>query len=126
MSVTVWITAAVSIPEIELENPHGSNGTVTTVEGILQRTIDCLLQDQPVRRHMDPEGASQIDEYVNKIENQLLSLKCPFHLIIKDPSGNSFVENPHAPKQDPLTEVQHYTRSKEEDFSEKTCELKLT
>ena len=107
--------ATLSIPEVELENPHGTNGAVTTVEGVLKRTIDGLLQDQPVRQHMDPEGAAQIDGYVTKMENELLSLKCSFHLIIKDPSGNSFVENPHAPKPDPSTEIQYYTRSKEED-----------
>ena len=106
--------ATVSIPEIDLEIPHGSSGTVTTVEGILTRTIEGLTQDQPVRRHTDPEGAAQIDEYVTNIEEQFLSLKSSFHLIITDPSGNSFVENPNAPKQDPLIEITHYKRSKEE------------
>ena len=72
------------------------------------------MQDQPVRKHMDPEGAAQIEEYVNKIENQLLSLSSSFHLTIKDPSGNSYVENPQAPKADPFTDVQQYVRSIDE------------
>ena len=72
------------------------------------------MQDQPVRIHMDPDGAAQIEDYVNKIENQLISLSSAFHLVIKDPSGNSYVENPHAPKPDPFTEVQQYVRSTDE------------
>ena len=107
--------ATVTIPEIDLEIPPGTSGTVTTIEGIIKRTIDGLMQDQPVRIHMDPEGAAQIDEYVNKIESQLLSLQSEFSIVIKDPSGNSYVENLHAPKQDPFTELHYYTRSKEED-----------
>ena len=49
---------------------------------MLQRTISGLTQDQPVRRHMDPEGAKQIDEYVEKIEN-LLTVKEAFHIVSK-------------------------------------------
>ena len=55
---------------------------ISTVEGMLQRTISGLTQDQPVRRHMDPEGAKQIDEYVEKIEN-LLTVKEAFHIVSK-------------------------------------------
>ena len=109
--------ADVKIPEIELEIPHGTSGTVTTVEGILKRTIEGLSQDQPVRKHMDPEGAAQIDKYISKIEDQLITLETDFHLIITDPSGNSFIENPHAPKSDPNTEVQQFSRTKEQDHS---------
>lgn len=106
--------ATVTIPEIDLEIPPGTNGTVTTVEGILTRTVEGLMQDMPVRKHLDPEGAAQIEEYVNKIENELLSLSSMFHLTIKDPSGNSYVENPQAPKADPFTDVQQYVRSIDE------------
>jgi zinc finger protein len=39
---------------------------VTTIEGILNRSIQGLEQDQPLRRIQDPEGAKQIDEFVKK------------------------------------------------------------
>ena len=48
---------------------------------MLRRTIEGLTQDQPVRRHMDPDGAEQIDKFVQKIED-LINLKEPFHLVI--------------------------------------------
>lgn len=38
------------------------------------------MQDQPVRQHMDPDGAAQIEAYVAKIES-LLSLAHPFHVV---------------------------------------------
>lgn len=36
---------------------------------------------------------------------------CPFHQILDDPSGNSFVENPHAPQKDEALVVTHYRRT---------------
>lgn len=53
---------------------------ISTVEGILSRTIEGLTQDQPVRRHMDPEGAAQIDAFVTKIE-ELRDMSKPFTLV---------------------------------------------
>ena len=69
---------------------------ITTIEGVLKRTIAGLTQDQPVRKHLDPEGARQIDAYVAKIEDLIASAN--FTIVLSDPSGNSFVENPHAPR----------------------------
>ena len=37
--------------------------------------------------------------------------------ILSDPSGNSFVENPHAPRTDPLREVSHFLRTREQDHA---------
>ena len=43
--------ASVNIPELELEiPPKGQKGEISTVEGILQRTVAALMQDQPVRK----------------------------------------------------------------------------
>jgi len=109
--------ASLIVPEIDLEVPPNSQkGTITTIEGVLKRTIMGLAQDQPVRRLMDPEGAKQIDDYVAKIES-LLTLKEPFHVILSDPSGNSFVENPHAPRSDPHRDISHFLRSREQDHA---------
>ena len=35
--------------------------------------------------------------------------------VLTDPSGNSFLENPHAPKSDPFCEVSHFLRTREQD-----------
>ena len=64
--------ATVTVPELELEiPPKGQKGEISTVEGILARTVAALEQDQPVRRHMDPEGAEQIDKFVAKIQVEI-------------------------------------------------------
>ena len=106
--------ATVKIAELELEiPPKGQKGEISTVEGILQRTVAALEQDQPVRRHMDPEGAEQIDKFVSKIQD-VLQLGQPFTLEIDDPSGNSFIENPNAPDPDPGRVVENYERNTEQ------------
>lgn len=38
-----------------------------------------------------------------------------FTLILDDSSGNSFIENPLAPEEDPHMTVVHYTRQPEQD-----------
>lgn len=53
---------------------------ISNIEGVLQRTIAGLTQDQAVRKHMDPDGAKQIDDYVAKIE-ALLTVAEPFHVV---------------------------------------------
>jgi len=109
--------ATVTVPELDLEiPPKGQKGEISTVEGILARTVAALEQDQPVRRHMDPEGAEQIDKFVARIQDTL-TLHTPFTLEIDDPTGNSFIENPTAPAADPGREVTNYTRTKEQDHS---------
>ena len=87
---------------------------MTTLEGLLQRTISGLSQDQPVRRALHPEDAEKIDEYIERVE-QLLTVAKPFELTVVDPSGNSWVENPHAPAPDSGRVEQWFERSREED-----------
>ena len=37
--------------------------------------------------------------------------------IVVDPSGNSFVENPHAPRSDPHRDVSQFLRTREQDHA---------
>ena len=60
--------------------PFSFISAISTVEGVLRRTISGLAQDQPVRRHLNPEDAEQIDEYIKKIET-LIELSEPFHVV---------------------------------------------
>jgi len=107
--------ATVRVPSIELEIPRMSQkGEITTVEGILTRTLAGLEQDQPVRKHMDPDAYEQIEEYAAKIRN-LLELEDEFSLLIEDPSGNSFIENPFAPSVDPSKTEKQFLRDKTQD-----------
>ena len=87
---------------------------MTTLEGLLLRTISGLSQDQVIRRALHPEDAEKIDQYIEKVE-QLLTVAKPFELTVVDPSGNSWVENPYAPHADSGKVEEWFDRNKEED-----------
>ena len=73
----------VKMPFAKLQNKDLDGfffAVVTTIEGILQRTINGLLQDQPVRRHMAPEDAQKIDEYVDKVK-EIMKVEKPFSMV---------------------------------------------
>ncbi|KAK4809550.1 hypothetical protein QYF61_016982 [Mycteria americana] len=103
--------ATARIPELDFEIPaFTQKGVLTTIEGIIDRAVAGLEQDQPVRRATDEETASKIDEFVGKLK-QLKEVHSSFTFIIDDPSGNSFVENPHAPQKDDALVVTRYRRT---------------
>ncbi|KAH8274224.1 hypothetical protein KR018_009074 [Drosophila ironensis] len=106
--------SSISIPEVELEIPvQSQKGEVTTVEGIIARTIAGLSQDQEKRRLEHPKEAASLDAYIERLE-RLKAVDKPFRLLLEDISGNSFIENPLAPATDPQLKTAHFTRSKEQ------------
>uniref|UniRef100_A0A8C5L4U8 Zinc finger protein ZPR1 n=1 Tax=Jaculus jaculus TaxID=51337 RepID=A0A8C5L4U8_JACJA len=106
--------ATTRIPELDFEIPAFSQkGSLTTVEGLISRAISGLEQDQPTRKVLEDTIAERIDEFIVKLK-ELKLVASPFTLVIDDPSGNSFVENPHAPQKDDALVVTHYTRTLEQ------------
>lgn len=106
--------SSVRIEELDFDIPAQSQkGEVTTIEGIIDRVVRGLEQDQPVRRIQHPEAAEQIDAFVVKLKD-LKEVKQPFRITIEDISGNSFVENPLAPQPDPNSTISHFVRTKEQ------------
>ena len=107
--------ATITVPEIDLEIPReAQKGSSSTVEGFLTKTRDGLLDKQPERKEICPELAEQIDKFCSRLDDLLLVEK-QFTFILEDPTGNSFIENPDAPKPDPLLKVEHYIRSKDDE-----------
>ncbi|XP_022368934.1 zinc finger protein ZPR1 isoform X1 [Enhydra lutris kenyoni] len=108
-------SATTRIPELDFEIPAFSQkGALTTVEGLISRAISGLEQDQPARRANEEAVAKRIDEFIVKLK-ELKQVASPFTLIIDDPSGNSFVENPHAPQKDHALVVTHYSRTPQQE-----------
>ncbi|XP_044138200.1 zinc finger protein ZPR1 [Bufo gargarizans] len=106
--------ASTHIPEIDFEIPACTQkGALTTIEGILERTIAGLQQEQPLRRAENAQVAKKIEEFISKLQS-LKNGETPFTIIIDDPSGNSFVENPFVPQKDEALTVTHYRRSEEQ------------
>lgn len=109
--------ASTRIPELDFEiPPFTQKGALSTVEGLLDRAVAGLEQDQPVRRAADPQVAEKIDEFIQKL-SKLKAVESEFTVVIEDPSGNSFVENPVAPQKDENLTVSRFNRTVQQDIS---------
>lgn len=72
---------SVKIVELDFEIPSKSQkGDVTTVEGVIDRAIAGLEQDQVQRRIDHPEVAKQLDDFIEKLR-QLKRIDTPFTLV---------------------------------------------
>uniref|UniRef100_UPI00398F7B52 zinc finger protein ZPR1 n=1 Tax=Pristiophorus japonicus TaxID=55135 RepID=UPI00398F7B52 len=109
--------AGTKIPELDFEiPPFTQKGALSTLEGLIDRAVAGLEQDQPTRKAIDPDAASKIEEFVEKLK-KLKDVETPFTLVIDDPSGNSFIENPHAPQKDEALTITHYKRNAQQDIT---------
>jgi len=108
--------ASIKIDEIGFESQAGTLGAVyTTVEGLLSQTLDNLKSSQQFT-----EGDSATDtlakrmrDFIAKFEN-IVDGNVPFTLTIRDPSGQSWVYSPCAPKPDPQIKITHFERTDED------------
>lgn len=108
-------SACVKIPELDFEIPAFSqHAELSTIEGILDRAITALKQDQPVRRTDHPATADKIDNFVAQLE-KYKNGESAFTFVLDDISGNSFVENPFAPNRDESMTITKYDRTQEQD-----------
>lgn len=105
--------ASIEIPEIGLEIPRGK-GQINTLEGIIQNVIEDLEESQDDRRKVDSHVASQVDAFIMKVKKLLEGRAFPFHIILTDPSGNSYIKNPYLPKVDPLLKISHFSRTRDQ------------
>lgn len=109
-------SATTRIPELDFEiPPYTQKGALSTVEGLLDRAVAGLEQDQPARRAADPQVADKIEEFIQKLK-KLKEVENEFTLVIEDPSGNSFVENPSAPQKDEALTVSMFKRTVQQDI----------
>jgi len=110
-------SASVRVPELDLEiPPNTQKGQVNTIEGVLSATYDGLNEHQEQRREVDAAAAVKIDAFLANLQSCLKAEK-PFVFILDDPAGNSFIQNPLAPKEDPEMIELHYTRTTEQNES---------
>jgi len=108
-------SASVLLPHLDFEIPAGTQrGTLNTIEGLLDRSIDGLSQMQEERRKQTPEVAAKIDAVIAELTRCKNGEHLPFVIVVDDPAGNSFIENPRAPADDPQLSVAHYRRSREQ------------
>ncbi|CAL1530054.1 unnamed protein product [Lymnaea stagnalis] len=111
-------SAVIGIPKLDFEIAAGKS-CLTTIEGVIDQTIEGLEQQQVQRREEHPEVAEKIDEFINKLKS-LKAVEEPFQFVLDDPSGNSFLENPYPFSLILLNlyqaiNVAHYARTKQQD-----------
>ncbi|CAI5745962.1 unnamed protein product [Peronospora destructor] len=108
---------AIYFPGLDFEIPRETQrGSINTIEGVLQKAITDLRKNQEHRRETDPEMTEKIDEFIAKLALMAAGITLPFKIILDDPSGNSHIENPHAPAADFKMKVSHYYRSEQQDL----------
>uniref|UniRef100_A0A7S3N2D2 Zinc finger ZPR1-type domain-containing protein n=1 Tax=Euplotes harpa TaxID=151035 RepID=A0A7S3N2D2_9SPIT len=56
----------------------------------------------------------KLDEYIEKLERMCDGKDMPYHFLIDDPSGNSYVQNPHAPARDVYVTTKNYVRTRQD------------
>jgi zinc finger protein len=71
-----------------------------------------LKQDQPARLEQYPDLHKQIEGIIGILQSYYDN-DTAFTISIDDPTGNSYVENLHAPNNDPQMTVKFYNRTKE-------------
>ncbi|CAB0040592.1 unnamed protein product [Trichogramma brassicae] len=102
---------SVSIPHLEFEIPSQSQkGGITTIEGLIDRSIAGLDQDQERRRSENPQAAEQIDKFIEKLK-ALKDVKEPYTIYFEDISGNTNVQNPLAPQKDKQADISYFKRT---------------
>ncbi|XP_056293170.1 zinc finger protein ZPR1 [Pseudoliparis swirei] len=108
-------SATTRIPELDFEiPPFTQKGALSTIEGLLDRAVTGLEQEQPARLEADPVAAEKIGLFIRRLRS-LKEGEEEFTLVIEDPSGNSFVENPAAPRKDEALAVTHFKRTARQD-----------
>eukprot|EP00455_Lapot_gusevi_P015858 TRINITY_DN1808_c0_g5_i1.p1 TRINITY_DN1808_c0_g5~~TRINITY_DN1808_c0_g5_i1.p1 ORF type:complete len:574 (-),score=198.33 TRINITY_DN1808_c0_g5_i1:61-1782(-) len=109
-------TSGVSIPEIDLELTPGTlGGKYTTVEGLLRNIKEKLLESNAfaLGDSSTPEEKERFAEFVNKLDS-IVEGRIEFTLIIDDPLGNAFIQNPFYPEADPNLVNEEYERTFEQ------------
>jgi len=102
-------TARIKIPELDF-CIEPKRGEVNTVEGFLRNIRESLLDSKP---RLEPSAHPQVDEVVRRI-TMMEEGKDSFTFIVDDAAGNSFLENPYAPKRDPRCKVTKRIRTRAE------------
>lgn len=105
--------ATLTIPIVDFEiQAQTQKGILTTVEGVIDRVISNLDSDIKLKKETDPELTEKLKAFVEKLHDLKQFKLGNFEVIVDDPSGDSFIENPNAPKKDPRLIQSYYKRNK--------------
>ncbi|KAJ3069088.1 hypothetical protein HDU98_007838 [Podochytrium sp. JEL0797] len=108
--------AMVKFIELDFEIPaETQRGVLTTIEGLISKSIEGLAQMQPVRIATAPDLAAKVQTVLDTLQTYLDDpVANPFTVEINDPAGNSYIENLRAPNKDPQLKITTYKRTVEQ------------
>ncbi|KAF7255005.1 hypothetical protein EG68_08031 [Paragonimus skrjabini miyazakii] len=116
--VLVSETAAVRLPDLELESMGGTlGGRFTTLEGLLLAVRDQLISANPFLlgdSSSAEEKTSKLATVIRQLKQIATGERLGVIFELKDPAGNSYLQNVYAPDSDPELEVVDYERSETE------------
>jgi zinc finger protein len=122
-------SCSMTIPQLQLEIPPlTQRGTMSTIEGMLKRAADNLESLQPDRLRLgDVDNFHRCKAVIESLRRYAGDVQeddaddypspSPFDIILDDPAGNSFIENPLAPAVDPNLTSNKYFRTATQDMS---------
>merc|ERR1719198_2141244 len=62
----------------------------------------------------NPEVGTQVAQIISSLTMMSIGEDIPFTIVVKDPAGNSFIENPYAPAKDPNMKISYFERTSEQ------------
>ena len=102
------------IEELDFEIP-AARGVITNLEGLLSEAAESLSSTQEQRMLLNgQEAVDQVDNFLSKLNETISGKVLPLTVILDDPSGNSFIDNPNAPHPDPKLKESKYIRTPEQ------------
>lgn len=99
----------------DLDNFYRCRGVITKLRRGMVIGGDNHDDDDDDDSSIDDGGNHHDEERTNK--DYELTTTTPFTIILDDPAGNSFIENPHAPHPDPNMTCRYYDRTPTQDMS---------
>lgn len=106
--------ATVFVKEVEFEIPAKLGpGQINTVEGIVRESAEILQMGQEHRKSIDPEVTAKIQVVIDRLIRMADGDEA-MTVVLDDPSGTSYLENPYSPGPDHRVIVSFYERSAEQ------------
>lgn len=117
-------SCSLAVPELGLELPKETQrGSLNTIEGVLSTAAEGIRsfakQQMKLAAGTDQlaevTGSSmQLFDFCDRLEAAATGKQLPFTIVLDDPAGNSYIENPFAPETDPQLTIERYWRSTEQ------------
>jgi zinc finger protein len=105
---------SIEMEELELTIPPAKRAEITTIESLLLRAHEDLLPTLSSQPALDEDKLAKLNSFLAKLKAYSEGKHFPLTLKLRDPSGNSNIKNPFAPRIDKHMKIRSFKRTKEE------------